>query len=62
MDGSDLHGKILQVLKEENEHTDRLAKATFVELMVIHQQVLSFVRQSLTIEELEIQIIIKGTD
>ena len=34
--------KFVQVLREENEHVDRLAKATSVEHMIISRRVLSF--------------------
>lgn len=46
--------KFLQVLREENEHNDWLAKAAFMEHIMINRQVLSFILLSPTIEELEI--------
>ena len=54
--------KFLQVPREENEHAYRLAKATSAEHIMVDRQVLSFVQQSLAIEELEIQMIPKGVD
>ena len=36
--------KIVQIPREENECTDRLAKATSVEFMLVPEQVLSFVQ------------------
>ena len=46
--------KFLQVLREENEHAERLTKATSTEHIMVNKQVLSFVQQSPAIEELEI--------
>ena len=54
--------EFIQVLREENEHADRLAKATSTKHMMVGQQVLSFIQQSPAIEELEIQMIPKGID
>ena len=54
--------EFIQVLREENEHADRLAKATSAKHMMVGQQVLSFIQQSPAIEELEIQMIPKGID
>ena len=54
--------KFLQVLREENEHTDRLAKAASTEHIMVDRQVLSFIQQPPAIEELEIQMIPKGAD
>ena len=36
--------KFLQVLREENEHTDRLAKAASTEHIMVDRQVLSFIQ------------------
>ena len=47
---SSLRVKFVQIPKEENEHVDRLAKATSVEHMVIPSQVLSFVQISSLID------------
>jgi len=52
----------IQVPKAENDHVDQLAKATFVEHMMVSRQVLSFTQHSPTIKELEIQVIPKGVD
>ena len=46
--------KFLQVPREENEHADRLAKAASMKHFLVDRQVLSFIQQSPTIEELEI--------
>ena len=35
--------KFVQVPREENEHTDHLAKATSVEHIIVGSQVLSFI-------------------
>ena len=34
--------KFLQILREENEQADRLAKATFAKHMIVGSQILSF--------------------
>ena len=54
--------EFIQVPREENEHADQLAKAASTKHMMISQQELSFIQPSPAIEELEIQIILKGTD
>ena len=54
--------KFVQFLREENEHVDRLAKATSVEHMIISRRVLSFTWHSPKIKELEIQVIPVGID
>ena len=54
--------EFIQVLREENDYADRLAKATSAKHMMVGQQVLSFIQQSPAIEELEIQMIPKGID
>jgi len=54
--------KFLQVPREENEHADRMAKATSTKHFLVNRQVLSFIQQSPTIEELEIQMIPKSAD
>ena len=43
---NNLQVKFVQVLREKNEHADRLAKAPLVEYMLIPSQVLSFVQIS----------------
>ena len=43
---NNLQVKFVQVLREKNEHADRLAKAPSVEYMLIPSQVLSFVQIS----------------
>ena len=43
--------KFVQILREENEQADRLAKATSAEHMVVTNQVLSFVQYSPTIDK-----------
>ena len=52
--------EFIQVPREENEHADWLAKATSTKPMMVDHQVLSFIQHSLTIEELEIQVISKA--
>ena len=54
--------EFIQVPREENEHADRLAKATSVEHFLVSCRVLSFIQHSPTIKELEIQVISKGVD
>ena len=54
--------EFVQVLWEENEHADWLAKAASVEHITIGLQVLSFTQHSLAIEELETQVISAGID
>ena len=46
-----LEVKIVQIPREENECTDRLAKAASVEFMLVPEQVLSFVQVSLLIND-----------
>ena len=46
-----LQVKIVQIPKEENESTDRLAKAASAEHMLVPNQVLSFVQTSSLIDE-----------
>ena len=43
--------KIVQIPREENECTDRLAKAASVEFMLVPEQVLSFVQVSSPIDD-----------
>ena len=57
-----LLAKFVQILKEENEQADRLAKAAFVECMVITNQVLPFVQYSPTIDKVEVQVIPMGAN
>ena len=54
--------EFVQVLREENEHADRLAKVTSTEHMAIGRQVLSSTQHFPTIKELEIQVIPAGID
>ena len=44
--------KFVQIPREENEQPDRLAKAAFVEHMVINDQVLSFIQYSPAINKI----------
>ena len=46
--------KCVQIQREENEKADHLAKAAFVEHMVINDQVLSFVQYSLAIDKIAV--------
>ena len=46
--------KFIQVPREKNKRVDQLAKVAFAEHMMVSRQVLSFIQQSPTIEELEI--------
>ena len=48
---SSLKVRFVQILKEENECADRLAKATSAEFMLVPEQVLSFVQVSLLIDD-----------
>ena len=41
---NDLQAKFVQILREENKQTDRLAKATLTKHMLISNKVLSFVQ------------------
>ena len=54
--------EFIQVPKEENDHVDWLAKATFIEHIMVSCQVLSFTQHSPAIEELKMQMIPKGVD
>ena len=54
--------EFVQVLREENEHADQLAKVTSTEHMAIGRQVLSSTQHFPTIKELEIQVIPAGID
>ena len=49
-----LSAKFMQILGEENEQADRLAKTAFAECMVVTNQVLSFVQFSPTIDKVEV--------
>ena len=51
---NNLRVKFVQILREENEHADRLAKAASAEHMVIPNQVLSFVQISPLIENINV--------
>ena len=42
----DIQAKIVQISRRENEQADRLTKATSVEHMITHGNVLSFVQLS----------------
>ena len=46
-----LEVKFIQIPREENECTDRLAKAASVEFMIAPEQVLSFVQTSSLIDD-----------
>ena len=48
---SNLQVKFVQILREENEHADQLAKAASVEHMLIPGQALSFVQISSLIDD-----------
>ena len=51
----DLQAKIVQIPRGENEQADRLAKATSVEHMITHCNVLSFVQLSPLIDSDDVQ-------
>ena len=48
---SSLKVRFVQILREENECVDHLAKATSAEFMLVPEQVLSFVQVSLLIDD-----------
>ena len=50
----DLQEKFVQILREENEHADRLAKAASAKHMLIPNQVLSFVQLSPLIDSVNV--------
>ena len=52
--------KFVQILREENEQTDRLAKATFTERMDIKGQVLCSVQCLPAINKIDVQVIPMG--
>ena len=52
---NDLQVKFVQIPREENEHTNHLAKATSVEHMLIPSQVLSFIQISPLIDNISVQ-------
>ena len=52
---NNLQVKFVQIPREENEHTDQLAKAASTEHMVIPSQVLSFVQMSSLINNTTVQ-------
>jgi len=52
---NNLRVKFIQIPREENEHTNRLAKATSAKHMVIPSQVLSFIQNSPLIESISVQ-------
>ena len=54
--------KFVQILKEENEQVDHLAKVASAEHMVINGQVLSFVQYLPAIEKIDVQVIPTGVD
>ena len=47
----------MQILREENEQADCLAKAASMEHMVITGQVLSFIQYSPAIDKIDVQVI-----
>jgi len=51
----DLQAKFVQILREENEHVDRLAKVASAEHMLILSKVLSFVQLSPLIDGIDKQ-------
>ena len=51
---NDLQAKFVQILREENEHADYLAKATLTEHMLIPNQVLSFIQISPLIDSISV--------
>ena len=51
----DLQTKFVQILREENEQANRLAKATLAEHMLIPNKVLSFVQLSPLIDDMDMQ-------
>ena len=60
--GENFEARFMQVLREENEHTDRLAKAASIKHMVVDNKVLSFTQYSPTINEISVQEIIAEGD
>ena len=59
---NDLQAKFVQIPREENEHVDRLAKATLVEHLLIPIQVLSFVSFSPLIDSISMNEISSQND
>ena len=57
---NDLQVKFVQVLREEIEHADRLAKAASAEYMLIPSQVLSFIQISPLMDNVSVQEISFG--
>ena len=51
-----LLAKFMQILRENNEQVECLAKAAFAKCMVVTNQVLSFVQYSPTIDEVEVKV------
>lgn len=49
--------ELVQIPREENKQADCLAKAASTEHMTISSQVLSFIQNSPTIEEIDVQVI-----
>ena len=54
--------RLMQILREESEQTDRLAKVASVEHMVVNSQVLSFVQNIPAIDKIDVQVIPIGVD
>ena len=54
--------KFVQILREENEQADCLAKAAFAEYTDVPGQVLSFIQYSPAIDKVEVQVIPLGVD
>ena len=51
----------VQIPREENEHADRLTKASSVKHMLIPSQVLSFIQISLVIDGISVQEVGPGS-
>ena len=51
----DLHAKIVQIPRGENEQVDCLAKAASAEHMIIHDKAFSFVQFSPLIDHVDLQ-------
>ena len=60
--GDEFSVKFVQILREENEQADHLAKATSAEYMDTTNKVLSFVQCAPTINRLEVRVLPSGTD
>ena len=60
--GENFEARFMQVLREENEHTNRLAKVVSTDHMAVDNKVLSFTQYSPIIDEISVQEIIAAGD